>query len=90
MAAPDEDNIGSGELRSLSWASSKPDYDDMATAVYEFLYGGENSDLENIMQKYQISLLTDCVTSDMMKETAFTLLNTTNSSPLMSDDSFWG
>ncbi|XP_021934352.1 uncharacterized protein LOC110836930 [Zootermopsis nevadensis] len=38
MAAPDEDNIGSGELRSLSWASSKPDYDDMATAAYEFLY----------------------------------------------------
>jgi hypothetical protein len=49
MAASDDENIGSGELRSLPWASSKPDYDDMATAVYEFLYGGENSDLENIM-----------------------------------------
>ncbi|PSN39312.1 hypothetical protein C0J52_15573 [Blattella germanica] len=48
MAGPDEDNIGSGELRSLSWSKNKPDYDDMATAVYEFLYGGENSDLENI------------------------------------------
>ncbi|KAJ9591035.1 hypothetical protein L9F63_027757, partial [Diploptera punctata] len=49
MSTPDEDNIGGGELRSLSWSRSKPDYDDMATAVYEFLYGGENSDLENIM-----------------------------------------
>ena len=46
---PDEDNIGSAELRSLSWSKGQPDYDDMATAVYEFLYGGENSDLENIM-----------------------------------------
>lgn len=69
MATPDEDNIGSGELRSLSWGSSKPDYDDMATAVYEFLYGGENSELENIMQKHQTSMLTDHVTKDMMKET---------------------
>jgi hypothetical protein len=49
MATPDEDNIGSAELRSLSLSSSKPDYDDMATAVYEFLYGEENSELENAM-----------------------------------------
>lgn len=49
MATPDEDNIGSAELRSLSWSSSKADYDDMATAVYEFLYGEENSELETIM-----------------------------------------
>jgi hypothetical protein len=45
----EEDNIGSGELRSLSWTNSRPDFDDMATAVYEFLYGEENSDFENIM-----------------------------------------
>jgi hypothetical protein len=49
IATPDEDNIGSAELRSLSMSSSKSDYDDMATAVYEFLYGEEHSDLENVM-----------------------------------------
>ncbi|KAJ4427646.1 hypothetical protein ANN_25294, partial [Periplaneta americana] len=49
MPGADDDNIGSGELRSLSWTNSKPDNEDMATAVYEFLYGGENAELENIM-----------------------------------------
>nr|CAD7261360.1 unnamed protein product [Timema shepardi] len=47
----DEDAMGGGELRSLSWDDAKgsADGEDMATAMYEFLYGGDNMEFETLM-----------------------------------------